>query len=110
MIAVQCACGFSGLADETITDHLHQVFAPADMRGKDGLVHEEMNSLACGCGFTATTAEALDEHFLQTFTPDDGTGRDARGMGGRPGPADGARPSLAGIVRDAECRQVQQVS
>jgi hypothetical protein len=76
MTAVQCECGFSELADETLTDHLHQAFAPDDMRGKDGIVHQELSSLACGCGFTAATADELDEHFLQAFTPDDGTGRD----------------------------------
>jgi hypothetical protein len=81
MIAVQCVCGFSGLADETITDHLHHVFMPADMRGKDGFVHEELSSLACSCGLTAITADELDEHFLKTFMPDDGTGRDGKRHG-----------------------------
>jgi len=78
MTAVQCACGFSGLADETITDHLEIVFVPRDMRGKDGLVHEELNPLECSCGFTASTPDQLDEHFLQAFMPDDGTGSDGK--------------------------------
>jgi hypothetical protein len=83
MIAIQCACGFSELADETITDHLHRAFAPDDARGQDGLVHEETTSLACSCGFGAITADELDEHFLKAFTPDDGIGHDGL-MHGRP--------------------------
>jgi hypothetical protein len=86
MIAIQCACGFSELADETITDHLHTVFAPEDMRGHDGLIHDEMTGLACSCGFGAITADELDEHLLRAFAPDDGIGRDGT-RHGRPGEA-----------------------
>lgn len=74
----QCACGFTELGDETLTDHLHGVFTPDDMRVKDGLVHEERKRLACSCGLAARTPDELDGHFRDVFTPDDGVGRDGR--------------------------------
>jgi len=74
----QCACGFTELGDETLADHLHVVFTPDDMRGKDGLVHEERKRLACSCGLAARTPDELDGHFRDVFTPDDGVGRDGR--------------------------------
>jgi hypothetical protein len=70
----KCACGFSETAggDDTITDHLLEVFAPQNCRGNDGLVHEEaFSALSCLCGFTATTCQELDDHFLEQFTPAD---------------------------------------
>jgi hypothetical protein len=88
MTAVRCTCGFAELADETVTDHLLRVFSPDDLRGKDGQVHEEGNSLACSCGFTAITPDELDEHFLAMFTPKDTIGRDGN-KHGPAGPADG---------------------
>jgi hypothetical protein len=84
MAAVTCLCGFTELADETLIDHLLRVFAPDDMRGNDGQLHEEGSRLACFCGFTANAADALDEHFRTVFTPDDGIGND----GNKHGPAD----------------------
>ena len=81
MIATHCICGFAELDDETVADHLHQVFTPDDMRGKDGRVHEEGMSLACSCGFMAITAEELDDHFIEAFRPEDGIGRDGRKHG-----------------------------
>lgn len=78
LTAIQCLCGFTELADETVTDHLLQVFVPADMAGKDGLVHEEVRKMACLCGFAATTPEQLDGHFLAAFTPDDAIGPDGK--------------------------------
>jgi hypothetical protein len=77
----QCRCGFSELADETLTDHLLRVFTPDDMRGNDGQVHEEGAALACLCGFAASTADELDEHFGIVFTPDDAIGSDGRKHG-----------------------------
>jgi hypothetical protein len=76
MMAVQCSCGFKELDDEEITDHLELVFAPGDSRGKDGLVHEEGNTLKCFCGLAAITSQELDDHFLAVFTPDDAIGCD----------------------------------
>jgi len=76
MAAARCSCGFTELADESITDHLLQAFEPEDGQGNDGQVHEERRPRACACGRTASTAEELDHHFLAVFTPADATGRD----------------------------------
>jgi len=78
MIAATCECGFRELDDEEITDHLHLVFEPDDIKGNDGQAHEERGRLTCACGLTAITSEELDTHFLKVFTPDDATGRDGR--------------------------------
>lgn len=74
--AVHCACGFTELADEEITDHLELIFEPADLTGNDGRVHEETRDLTCSCGLAAITTEELDDHFLAVFTPADAVGRD----------------------------------
>jgi serine/threonine-protein kinase RsbW len=78
MMTTQCACGFTELDDETLSDHLQRVFEPADRRGNDGRVHEEGTRLACVCGFAAVTGDRLDQHFLAAFTPPGGIGRDGR--------------------------------
>jgi hypothetical protein len=78
MTARQCACGFTEAdgADETISDHLFEMFAPDDGKAANGLVHlEGAVSLFCLCG-TGGSAEGLDAHFLAVFTPDDHIGRD----------------------------------
>jgi hypothetical protein len=76
MTAARCSCGFTELADETVTDHLLVAFEPDDRTGDDGQVHEEGDRLACVCGFAASTPDALDMHFLNAFTPADAIGRD----------------------------------
>ena len=76
--AVRCACGFTELADEEITDHLELVFEPDDPVGNDGQIHEERGSLTCSCGLAAITTEELDAHFLAVFTPADPVGRDGK--------------------------------
>jgi len=81
MPAGQCVCGF--IEDEsdnqTIADHLLEIFAPEDDKGTDGLVHlEGERNLTCLCGFAAATAEDLDAHFLAVFTPADAIGRDGK--------------------------------
>ena len=61
MTSQQCICGFSEAAgmDETLTDHLVEVFAPDDGRAADGLVHLEGEAdLFCLCG-TGGTPEQL---------------------------------------------------
>jgi hypothetical protein len=78
MIAAQCACGFTELDDEQLTDHLQLMFEPAGLVGNDGQVHEERDRLTCACGLTATAVDELDQHFLKVFTPDDAIGRDGR--------------------------------
>ena len=76
MTTARCTCGFTELADETITDHLLLAFEPADRTGTDGLVHEEGQPLACACGFAASTPDDLDSHLLKAFTPPDAIGGD----------------------------------
>jgi len=78
MITAQCSCGFRELADEEIIDHLQLAFEPDDLRGNDGLVHEERGRLACACGLSAITTEELDAHLLNVFTPRDAIGSDGR--------------------------------
>jgi hypothetical protein len=78
MTAVQCACGFTELADEGLTDHLELVFEPQDLRGNDGLLHEETSNLTCSCGLAAATTEELDDHILAVFTPADAVGSDGK--------------------------------
>lgn len=78
MIAAQCACGFTELDDEQLTDHLHEIFESADGRGNDGLVHAETGHLTCSCGQAANTAGELDAHLLKVFMPGDAIGRDGK--------------------------------
>jgi hypothetical protein len=78
MTGKRCSCGFTKArgVDETLDDHLLEVFTPEDGRGPDGLVHfEGERDLFCLCG-AGGSAEALDSHFLEMFTPADFTGRD----------------------------------
>jgi hypothetical protein len=81
MTVQQCLCGFKEEADESLVDHLERVFTPADMRGTDGLVHEEMSDLACACGFTGMRPGQLDTHFLAVFMTADGIGTDGQKHG-----------------------------
>ena len=78
MTLAGCSCGFTEAAgaDETIDDHLMEVFAPEDGKGPDGRVHLEGEApLSCMCG-AGGSAEQLDAHLLAVFTPADGIGRD----------------------------------
>lgn len=77
MTVQKCACGFteSEGADETIGDHLYEMFAPDDGQAADGLVHLEGEALFCMCG-VGGSAEELDAHFLEAFTPADSIGPD----------------------------------
>jgi hypothetical protein len=71
-----CSCGFAPAGDETLTDHLLEVFAVEDGTAADGLVHLEGEvSLFCMCG-TGGCAEELDAHFLTVFIQADSIGRD----------------------------------
>jgi hypothetical protein len=73
-----CSCGFTELADESITDHLQYTFELDDNRGIDGLIHAETSEFTCSCGLTAAVAAAVDEHFLAVCTPPDRIGRDGK--------------------------------
>jgi hypothetical protein len=78
MISGRCICGFTedDTADETIGDHLIEVFAPDDGKAADGRLHLEGEaSLFCMCGAGGSASE-LDAHFLAVFTPADLIGRD----------------------------------
>jgi hypothetical protein len=77
MTAGRCSCGFTEAGDETITDHLLEVFTPQACRGSDGHLHEEaFPALSCLCGFAAATGRELDDHFLARFTPAGAVGPD----------------------------------
>lgn len=76
MADARCSCGFTEAADETIGDHLFEVFAPDDGKGPDGKVHlEGETSLFCLCG-AGGSAEKLDAHFTEIFTPADSVAPD----------------------------------
>jgi hypothetical protein len=83
----RCSCGFTEAADETIGDHLIEVFAPDDGQGPDGKVHlEGETALYCLCGQGGSAPE-LEAHWLEVFTPADSVGRD--GVRHAPQPAGG---------------------
>jgi hypothetical protein len=76
MAHARCSCGFTEAGDETIGDHLYEMFAPDDGKGPDGLMHlEGEKELFCLCGAGGSATE-LDAHFLGLFTPADSAGRD----------------------------------
>jgi hypothetical protein len=80
MVGTQCSCGFTEdeAGNETLGDHLFEVFAPEDGRAADGLVHlEGEENLFCMCG-AGGSADELDAHFLAVFTPAELTCRDGR--------------------------------
>jgi hypothetical protein len=83
MAGARCSCGFAEVVgvDETIGDHLREVFTPDDDTGPDGKVHLEGTGLLCMCG-TGGSGERLDSHFLEVFRPADSAGRD--GVAHRP--------------------------
>lgn len=77
MADVRCSCGYTESGDEMLTDHLLEVFVPADSQGLDGQVHEEMAATgACACAVATTTPGELDQHFLAAFASADSVGRD----------------------------------
>jgi hypothetical protein len=79
MADARCSCGFTESGDETISDHLLEVFTPRACRGNDGLLHEEaFPALTCLCGYAAATPGDMDAHFLAMFTPGDATGADGQ--------------------------------
>jgi hypothetical protein len=78
MTAQQCVCGFTEVAgtDETIGDHLFEMFAPDADIAADGTEHlEGARDLFCLCGIGGS-AEILEAHFLEVFTPIDLVGLD----------------------------------
>ena len=75
-----CTCGFVPTDDCHLTDHLGEVFIPADSRTPDGRLHAEAASdaRACLCGHRAPDGTALDAHILSAFTPPNAIGPDGR--------------------------------
>ncbi|HEX3955785.1 MAG TPA: hypothetical protein VHZ03_04045 [Trebonia sp.] len=75
-----CTCGFVPTDDYHLTDHLGEVFIPADCRGPDGRLHAEAagDARACLCGYRASGSAALDAHILSAFTPSGTIGPDGR--------------------------------
>jgi hypothetical protein len=81
-----CLCGHAAASDEDLTDHLAEMFTPADDVAADGQRHAEAADDAsppaasanrkCLCGFEAAGIAQLDAHLLTAFTPDDAVGRD----------------------------------
>jgi hypothetical protein len=62
MAGARCSCGFTEAAgaDETLTDHLLEVFAAEDGTAADGRVHLEGEvSLFCMCGAGGSVEKAV---------------------------------------------------
>jgi hypothetical protein len=89
-----CACGFVPTDDYHLTDHLGEVFIPAEDRAPDGQLHAEAardtapaasdtvpaasDSLTCLCGYRAPDGTVLDAHLLAVFTPPSRVGLDGQ--------------------------------
>jgi hypothetical protein len=78
-----CACGYKAESIEDLTDHLGEMFIPANDIAPDGQAHAEAardtpvtGTLTCRCGFTAIAIADFDQHLLHVFTPDDEIGLD----------------------------------
>ena len=70
MAGARCSCGFTEAegADETISDHLLEVFTPEDDKGTDGRYHlEGAPDLACACGLAAAAAAEARRAFPAGF-------------------------------------------
>jgi hypothetical protein len=84
-----CRCGLVAAGPSELTDHLFEMFLPADDMGTDGRAHAEQfppgadGSLwVCLCGFTTIKLVAFDAHLLTVFTPADRIGRDGQAHDG----------------------------
>ena len=81
-----CACGFVATDDYQLSDHLAEVFIPADDRAADGQLHAQAlrsappagGGLTCLCGYRAPDGAVLDAHLLEVFTPPSRVGLDGR--------------------------------
>jgi hypothetical protein len=78
MIDLRCSCGYLPTSDYTLTDHLGEMFIPADDTDAAGQAHAETLPGTCLCGHLAGSPAALDEHLLAAFTPPGIPGRDGR--------------------------------
>ena len=81
-----CSCGFAAEDDDTLQDHLLDVFALEVDRGNDGRVHAEVITAVesrqfehvCTCGFASDITADFDGHMLLVFTTPDHVGDDGR--------------------------------
>jgi len=73
-----CSCGFTPTVDETLADHLGEMFIPDDDTDEAGQRHAETGARTCLCGHTATSGAGLDAHLLAAFTSPGHLGRDGR--------------------------------
>jgi hypothetical protein len=63
-----CSCGFTPAEDESLTDHLGEMFIPDDDTDEAGRHHAETELRTCLCGYVAPDAADLDAHLLAAFT------------------------------------------
>lgn len=73
-----CSCGFTPTVDETLADHLGEMFIPDDDTDKASQSHAETDARTCLCGHVATSSSDLDVHLLAAFTSPGHFGRDGR--------------------------------
>jgi len=73
-----CSCGFTPTVDETLADHLGEMFIPDDDTDEVGQRHAEAGGRTCLCGHKATSATGLDTHLVAALTPPGRVGRDGR--------------------------------
>jgi hypothetical protein len=85
MTQAPCACGYKAESVDDLTDHLGEVFIPADDIGPGGQAHAEVarhppatGTLTCRCGFTVSDIAGFDQHLLDVFTPADRIGLDGK--------------------------------
>jgi hypothetical protein len=75
---IACLCGFTPAGEETLADHLGEMFLPDDDTDEAGHRHAETTPGTCLCGHAANNAAGLDAHLVTVFTPSGRIGRDGR--------------------------------
>ena len=73
-----CSCGFIPAGEETLADHLGEMFLPDDDTDGAGRRHAETTPGTCLCGHAAGSAADLDAHLVAVFTPPGNLSRDGR--------------------------------
>jgi hypothetical protein len=80
-----CACGYPAASADELTEHLGEMFIPADDVASDGQRHAERfrpdadgTLWECLCGFPTVEMQAFDAHLLAVFTPPNGIGADGK--------------------------------
>ena len=75
---IACLCGFTPAGEETLADHLGEMFVPSNDADESGQLHGETVPGTCLCGQIVASQAALDAHLLAAFTPPDQLGFDGR--------------------------------